>query len=160
MKLRTWHIALSGIIFLLAAIAAYLVLGTGGTNVRDGSRQAPFEFYSKAENVMYAKRVASRMKDNAPREIEVVNSTRQNALRVISPEETVVDETAGNVAVRVFAMHGKFTDIGPRPRGTGPPPQGTWLTIAVDQHTGLVLDLSLTYQRPKLSMLGKVQRIG
>ncbi len=88
-----------------------------------------------------------------------MRSTHTQALRVISPEEEVVDENLGDVAVRVFAIHGKFTHMGSVPRGARAP-RGTWLTFAVNEDTGRVLDLSLTDERPKLSLLGRVRRIG
>jgi hypothetical protein len=150
---------MTGVATIVVTLVLYLTLDSGGSNAHHGPRRALFKSYSRAEDGLFAKRVASRMRDNTPKEIEIVNSTRTRALRVISPEERVVDESSGDVAVRVFAMHGKFTHIGSVPRDESSP-QGTWLTLAVDKDTGQLLDLSLTDERPKLSILGKVQRIG
>jgi hypothetical protein len=143
----------------LIVLALYVILGSGESNVHYAPRKTPFKSYSTAENFLFARRVAARMRDNAPKEIEFVNSTRTQALRVISPEERMMDGSSGDVAVRVFAMHGRFTHMGSIARGESAP-QGTWLTFAVDEDTGQLLDLSLDYKRPKLSMLGKVQRVG
>jgi hypothetical protein len=99
------------------------------------------------------------MGDTHPEEISTVDSTRGEALKVISSEEQVIGGVAPTNPVRVFAIRGKFTARGPRPPGSGAAPTGSWLTVSVDVATGGVLDLSLTDERPNLASLGDVTRL-
>lgn len=154
--------------WLIAAIAAAALLGialvifssghtpkgNAPTTVRDPS----LSNLSPAQNAALARRLASGMGDRHPEEIATVDSTRGDALKVISPEEQVVGGVAPNAAVRVFAIHGRFIERGPRPPHTGPP-TGTWLTVSVDLATGNVLDLSLTDERPDLTPLRRITRL-
>ncbi len=120
----------------------------------------PFRSYSRTENVLFARRLAHKMRDSQPTDIAFVNTTHAKALKVISPEEKLVEPGENRLRVRVFVMHGNFVDVYAHvPNGEGAP-KGTWLAVSIDVNTGQLLDLSLGHQRPKdLSSLGHVERI-
>ncbi len=149
--------------FLIVVAGVCVVLAAGASSpkrVRGAKeRGVPFGAYSRARNTVVAKRLAARMGDSAPSEALMVDTTRGAELQVLSPGEAVSGGIAPSTPVRVYALHGSFTDNGPTPHGSGPPPKGTWLTVAVDIATARVLDVSLTDERPNLRTLGTVSQL-
>jgi hypothetical protein len=152
--------AVAGLVVVVAVVS--VVLTAGGSSpkrARDAKARVPFSAYSRARNTVVAKRLAARMGDGAPSEVLMVDTTRGAELKTLSPGEGVSGGIAPSTPVRVYALRGSFTDSGPTPHGSGPPPKGTWLAVAVDIPTARVVDVSLTDERPDLRRLGNISRL-
>jgi hypothetical protein len=143
-------------LLVAAAVGLYSLLDSSSSTTK--TQHEPLQTYRPSSVALIAQRLSASMGDPSPNEILVTKTTREKALRVISPEEEIVGGAPANTPVWIFAMRGKFRHSGSVPHGARAP-TGTWLTVSLDIETGQILDLSLTHARPDLSTLGAIRRL-
>jgi hypothetical protein len=160
MRRRTLRLTIAACLLILAGVATQLLQGSSGSSAshKPESQRTPKQAHTLASDARLARRLSLGMGDRTPGEISTVKTTREKALRVISPEEEVIGGAPSDTPVQLFALHGKFTDPRSAPPGAASP-TGRWLTVSVDLATGQILDLSLTDERPNLSTLGSIKHI-
>ena len=147
----------AGCLAIAAAIGLYFLLGSSGSAVAPKAQSGALRSKRPVSDTQLAVRLSARMGDPNPSEIVVVSTTREKAQHAISPGEEVIGGAPPDTPVRIFAMHGEFTDPGPIPPGARPP-RGTWLTVSVDAATGRTEELSLGDRRPELATLGAIHQ--
>lgn len=159
-------------IAIIAAVALGLVfILRSGTSSHPTNRSNGRDLESQRANrapsdLTLAKNLGQEMGGVHPDDISTVNTTRNRALEVLFPGESVggpgVQQTG---EVHVVQMHGSFVDEQAHPpaehsrSGRSQLPRGKWLTVVIDPSTGQVLDLLLGERRPRLGKLGRVSKI-
>jgi hypothetical protein len=98
-----------------------------------------------------AHKYAAAMGDPNPSSIEHVESTRQQAVAVLSG-----DKVSTNPDVYAIVMRGQFVDNEAPLPGDATAPSGSVLTIIINATTGQLTDLGVQNQVPDLTSLGPV----
>lgn len=136
----------------LALAGAGLALGIGidsGAGDAVNLPQGPPPRVTSVETLgQLARLEASLAGGDAGVRAEYGTTTRQTAVAAVDGSR--VDEVAAARPVYVVVMHGQFTlNNVPRPPGA-PAPSGAVLTLVVDQEAGVLSDIGLTRQDPRL----------
>ena len=151
-RIATWASAT----MVAAAISASLAAGLSPASAQPFSRAIPAQAIARLNN--YALAVARHGGDATPAWILAVKTNQENALKAVSPDNTI--PRSGGKAVYLVIMKGKFTVNFPVPAGSREP-AGRYLSIMVSATTFQLIDLGLSNQAPHTSLgrLGPVSTL-